>query len=181
MVDKKPPAIAINQPMATQYVHSATLTLNYTVTDGGSGVGTVTPTMNGSTTVGGSGLPSGRMIDLLTTLPLGPNTFAITAADKVNNTSSASVIFTIIVTPQSIIGDVNQLQASGAISAGIAAALLAKLNAALAKRNAGQCDPAGNIYGAFIDQIMAQTGKGITPAAAAILIADAQYLIAHCP
>ncbi len=181
MVDRKPPAIVINQPMATQYVHSATLTLNYTVTDGGSGVGTVTPTMNGSTTVGGSGLPSGRMINLLTTLPLGPNTFAITAADKVNNTSLASVTFTIIVTPQSIIGDVNQLQASGDISAGIAAALLAKLNAALAKRNAGQCDPAGNIYGAFINQIMAQTGKGITPAAAAILIADAQYLIAHCP
>jgi hypothetical protein len=181
MVDKKPPAIVINQPMATQYVHSATLMLNYTVTDGGSGVGTVTPTMNGSTTVGGSGLPSGQMINLLTTLPLGPNTFAITAADKVNNTSLASVTFIIIVTPQSIIGDVNQLQASGAISAGIAAALLAKLNAALAKRNAGQCDPAGNIYGAFINQIMAQTGKGITPIAAAILIADAQYLIAHCP
>jgi hypothetical protein len=181
MVDKKPPAIVINQPMATQYVHSATLTLNYTVTDGGSGVGTFTPTMNGSTTVGGSGLPSGRMISLLTTLPLGPNTFAITAADKVNNTSSASVIFTIIVTPQSIIGDVNQLQASGAISASIAAALLTKLNDALTTRNAGQCGPAGNIYGAFINQIMAQTGKGITPAAAAILIADAQYLIAHCP
>ena len=181
MVDKKPPAIAINQPMATQYVHSATLTLNYTVTDGGSGVSTFTPTMNGSTTVGGSGLASGQMINLLTTLPLGPNTFAITATDKVNNMGLASVTFTVIVTPQSIVGDVNQLQASGAVSAGIAAALLAKLNAALTKRNAGQCGPAGNIYGAFINQVMAQTGKGITPAAAAILITDAQYLIAHCP
>jgi hypothetical protein len=181
MVDKKPPTIVISQPMATQYVHSATLTLNYTVTDGGSGVGTVTPTMNGSTTVGGSGLPSGQMINLLTTLPLGPNTFAISAADKVNNMSSASVTFTIIVTPLSIIADVNQLRASGAISAGIAAALLTKLNDALTARNAGQCGPAGNIYAAFINEVMAQIGKGITPAAAAILIADAQYLIAHCP
>jgi hypothetical protein len=181
MVDKKPPTIVINQPMATQYVHSATLTLNYSVTDGGSGVATFTPTMNGSTTVGGSGLPSGQMINLLTTLPLGPNTFAISAADKVNNMSSASVTFTIIVTPQSIIDDVNQLQGSGGISANIAAALLAKLNAALAKRNAGECGTAANIYAAFINQVMAQTGKGITPAAAAILIADAQYLIAHCP
>jgi hypothetical protein len=181
MVDKKPPTIVINQPMATQYVHSATLTLNYTVTDGGSGVGTVTPTMNGSTTVGGSGLLSGQMINLLTTLPLGPNKFAISAADKVNNMSSASVTFTIIVTPLSIIADVNQLQASGAIRAGIAAALLTKLNDALTARNAGQCGPAGNIYAAFISQVMAQIGKGITPAAATILIADAQYLIAHCP
>jgi hypothetical protein len=181
MVDKKAPTIVINQPMATQYVHSATLTLNYTVTDGGSGVGTVTPTMDGSTTVGGSGLPSGQMINLLTTLPLGPNTFAIAAADKVNNQSSASVTFTIIVTAASIVDDVNQLQGSGAISANIAGALLAKLNAALAKRNAGQCGAAANIYLAFINQVMAQTGKGITPAAAAILIADAQYLIAHCP
>jgi hypothetical protein len=180
MVDKKPPTIIINQPMPTQYVHSATLTLNYTVTDGGSGVSTFTPTMNGSTTVGGSGLPSGQMINLLTTLALGPNTFAITATDKVNNTSSASVTFTIIVTAQSIIDDVNQFQGSGAISANIAHALLAKLNAALAKRNAGDCTTAANIYSAFINQVMAQTGKGITPAAAAILIGDAQYLIAHC-
>jgi hypothetical protein len=181
MVDKKPPVITINQPTATQYVHSATLTLNYTVTDGGSGVATFTPTMDGSTTVGGSGLPSGRMINLLTTLPLGPNTFAISAADEVNNMSSASVTFTIIVTPASIIADVNQLQASGAIGAGIAAALLTKLNDALTARNAGQCGTAANIYSAFINQVIAQTGKGITPAAAAILIADAQYLIAHCP
>ena len=181
MVDKKPPVIVINQPMATQYVHSATLTLNYTVTDGGSGVATFTPTMDGGTTVGGSGLPSGQMINLLTTLPLGPNTFAISAADKVNNQTSASVTFTIIVTPASIIDDVNQFQASGAISAGIATALLAKLNAALAARNAGDCATAANIYSAFIAQVMAQTGKGITPVAAAILIADAQYLITHCP
>ena len=27
----------------------------------------------------------------------------------------------------------------------------------------------------------ALTGKGITPAAAAILVSDAQYLMAHCP
>jgi hypothetical protein len=181
MVDKKPPVIVINQPMATQYVHSATLTLNYTVTDGGSGVATFTPTMDGSTTVGGSGLPSGQMINLLTTLPIGPNTFAISATDKVNNMSSASVTFTIIVTPASIIADVNQLEASGAISPQIAVALLAKLNNALAAFNAGQCGTAANIYSAFISQVMAQTGKGITPVAAAILIADAQYLITHCP
>ena len=47
MVDKKAPAIVIIQPAATEYTHSDTLVLDYSVTDGGSGVATVTPTMDG--------------------------------------------------------------------------------------------------------------------------------------
>jgi Pro-kumamolisin, activation domain len=180
MVDRTNPVITITQPTATNYTHSSTLTLNYTVTDTGSGVGTVTPTMNGSTTVGGSTITNGLAINLLTALPLGPNTFAITAYDKVLNKSSASVTFTIIVTAASIISDVNELQASGAISMNTNP-LLAKLNNALADRSRGNCNAAGNLYGAFINQVMAKTGKGITAAAAAILIADAEYLEAHCP
>ena len=180
MVDKTKPVITITMPTATTYTHSSTLTLGYTVTDTGSGVGTVTPTMNGSGTVGGSTIVNGLAISLLTALPLGPNTFAITAYDKVLNTSSASVTFTIIVTAASMIDDVNELQASGAITMNTNP-LLAKLNAALADRGRGNCTAAGNDYGAFINQVMAQTGKGITAAAAAILIADAEYLQSHCP
>jgi hypothetical protein len=137
--------------------------------------------MNGSTTVGGSGLPSGQAINLLTSLPLGPNTFAINAVDKVGNASSASVVFTIIVTAQSMIDDVNQLAGSGAIAATEVNSLLAKLQNAQDQRAKGNCNSSGNMYQAFINEVNAQTGKSITPAAAAILIADAQYLIAHCP
>jgi hypothetical protein len=180
MVDKKPPTIAIAQPTATNYTHSSTLTLSYTVTDGGSGVNSVTPTMNGSTTVGGSAIVNGLAINLLTALPLGPNTFLIKATDNVGNASSLSVTFTIIVTAASIIADVNELQASGAITMNTNP-LLAKLNNALADITGGNCNAAENVYGAFINQVMAQTGKGITAAAAAILIADAQYLEANCP
>ncbi len=181
MVDKKPPVITITQPAATTYTHSSTLTLNYGVTDGGSGVKTVTPTMNGSGTVGGSTIVNGLAINLLTALPLGPNTFAITAMDNVLNTSNASVTFTIIVTAASIIADVNQFVTSGAVDSNTANGLLAKLNSAAADRSKGNCTPAGNVYGAFINEVNAQTGKGITAAAAAILIADAQYLQTHCP
>jgi hypothetical protein len=92
------------------------------------------------------------------------------------------VVFTIIVTPQSIIDDVNQFYSSGAISnATVYAGLLQKLNDALAARNAGKCGNAANIYSAFINQVMGQIGKGVTATAGNILIADAQYLIAHCP
>jgi hypothetical protein len=182
-VDKKPPVIAIVAPTATQYTHSSTLTLNYSVTDGiGSGVGSVTPTMNGSGTVGGSTIVNGLAINLLTALPLGSNTFAVGAADNVGNTNSASVTFTIIVTAQSMIDDVNQFKTSGAISdPAVYSGLLDKLNQAASARSKGQCKTANNVYSAFINQVLGQIGKGITPAAGAILIADAQYLMAHCP
>jgi len=181
-VDKKPPVIAITQPAAANYSHSSTLTLNYSVTDGGSGVGTVTPTMDGNSTVNGIPLTSGSSIFLLTNLAIGNHTFTINAADTVNNKSSASVVFNIIVTPQSIIDDVNYFWSSGDITdPAVYQGLLDKLNQAAAKYSKGQCKTSGNDYQAFINQVLGQAGKGISSAAANILIADAQYLITHCP
>ena len=55
MVDEKPPAITISQPTEATYTHSSFLTLNYTITDGGSGVGSITPTLNGSATATAGG------------------------------------------------------------------------------------------------------------------------------
>lgn len=180
-VDKKAPVTTIVQPAATEYVHSATLVLDYTVTDNGSGVSTVTPTMNGDTMLAGNGLSSGQAIDLLTALPLGTHTFEVDADDAVGNVSpTASVTFTIIVTPDSIIDDVDKFRDSGDIDPKLVKPLLAKLLNAAKKFNGGHCTPAGNIYGAFINQVQAQTGKGITSFAAGILIADAQYLISNC-
>jgi hypothetical protein len=179
-VDKKPPVITITQPTASNYVHSGTLTLGYTVSDGGSGVATITPTMNGSSTVGASPISNGLVINLLTALPLGPNTFSITAVDKVGNSATVPVTFTIIVTAQSMLQDIAALQASGGLS-GNTNSFLAKLNNAASSRSGGNCNAAGNQYGAFINEVQAQTGKSITAQAAAILIADANYLITHCP
>ena len=56
-----------------------------------------------------------------------------------------------------------------------------KLEAAAAFRAAGDCGKAAAAYQAFINELMAQTGKKVTAAAASILIADAQYLMTHCP
>jgi hypothetical protein len=180
-IDKKAPVITVVQPETAEYVHSATLVLDYTVTDGGSGVSTVSPTMNGSAEVAGSSLPNGRAIHLLTSLPLGPSVFSVDAVDRMGNASSpASTTFTIIVTPRSMIEDVNQFGESGAIGQTLRRSLLAKLRNAMAAVNRGQCGPAGNLYGAFIHEVEAQSGKKIEPMAAAILIADAEYLIANC-
>jgi hypothetical protein len=182
MIDRKPPTIAINQPIATTYVHSGTLTLNYTVKDYGSGVASYTPTMDGNATVAGHGLASGTVINLLTALPLGPNTFKISAADKVANNDSSSVTFTIIVTPQSLINDVNEFVASHGMSRDVGAMLLGELEDAMRPYNAGQCRPAERSYEGFITLVrLVEALRAISPTDASILIADAQYLISHCP
>jgi hypothetical protein len=183
-IDVTPPVITITQPTATTYTHSSTLTLNYTVDDGsGSGVASFVPLMDNAPLLAGHGLASGQAINLLTELPIGPHTFTIgSATDVAGNVSSRSVTFTIVVTADSIRADVGQFVASGAITnANWASALQATLSGAGAARAQGNCTGAANIYQAFIREVQAQTGKKVTPNAAAIMLADAQYLIAHCP
>jgi hypothetical protein len=91
------------------------------------------------------------------------------------------VTFTIVVTPASIEGDVTQFLQAGAIrNAGRASTITSNL-VATAARQAGKCATSNNIYNSFINAVLAQRGKGITVTAADIMIADAQYLIAHCP
>jgi hypothetical protein len=136
--------------------------------------------MDGASTVAGQGLASGRIINLLTAMTLGQHTFTVNAIDNVGHSGSKSVTFSIIVTPDSIIQDVNQFVANGMITLN-PQSLLAKLDAAKDDRARGDCTAAGNVYQAFINELQAQTGKGVDPVAANIMIADAQYLIAHCP
>jgi hypothetical protein len=181
-LDATPPSIAITQPTPTQYTHSQMLALAYTVDDGsGSGVASVTPTMDGATSLAGHGLASGQSINLLTEMALGPHTFSVSAVDHVANADSSSVTFTIIVTAQSIIQDVNQFYAAGKITQDEATSLLQKLRNAANLRAAGDCADASSIYQAFINELQAQSGKHVDPPAASIMIQDAQYLIAHCP
>jgi hypothetical protein len=87
------------------------------------------------------------------------------------------VRFAVVVTPASVKADVPQLVAAGDVAANRARSLTAKLTAAQAARD---CKTAANVYRAFVDEVRAQTGKGIAPGAAAILVADARYLIARC-
>jgi hypothetical protein len=179
--EKFPPTITIIQPAATTYLHSDVLTLNYSVVSTGCGVGSVTPRMDGLTMLDGHGLDSGQAINLLTELATGDHMFTVDAADNVGGTSMASVTFTIIVTAESIKDDVGQFLASGAITLDHGRSLLGMLNAAASARAKGDCATANRIYQAFINELQAQSGKKVTAQAAAIMIADAQYLIAHCP
>jgi hypothetical protein len=177
-LDNTPPVITIKQPESIQYAHSATLTLNYNISDTDSGVNRSSPTIDGADKLAGHDLQSGQAINLLTELPLGNHTFKIDATDNLQNAASSSVTFKIIVTPESIKEDVNQFLANGAIkNNSFANSLLAKLNASA---KAKDCKTSGNIYQAFINEVQAQKDKGIDSNAADIMIADAKYLIDNC-
>ena len=121
------------------------------------------------------------MIHLLTELPVGDAHFEIAANDNLGNASTTTVTFEVIVTPESIKEDVRYFLSVGDIkNKGLANSLLAKLNAAARAIERDQCPTAINIYNAFIHELNAQSGKGVDPTAAAIMIADAEYLIANC-
>jgi hypothetical protein len=184
-MDNAAPVITINRPIAGQYSHDATLVLDYAVSDG-AGVGrlSVVATMDGATA-----LPDGRSlqgvpkaINLLTEMSLGSHTFHVTAADGLSNTSSYNFTFSIVATPTGIKSDVSQFLAAGAITSGpLANDLLKQLDAAAQARASGQCAAANASYSRFIGELRGQIGTGVGASAAAIMVADAQYLIGHCP
>ncbi len=182
-LDDSPPASSIAAPVAAPYVHSATLTLAYSATDGaGAGLRGLTATLDGHEALAGHVLSSGQAIDLLTQLRLGTHTFAIDAVDNLGNTRDLAVTFTIIATPESIEDDVRQFLAAGKIKPhGLAHRLLAELHAAAEASERGHCRRAADQYREFIDVLHARRGRGVDPEAAHIMISDARYLIAHCP
>jgi hypothetical protein len=181
-LDATPPAITIHQPRGPVYTRSAALVLDYEVTDAGSGVNSVMPRLDGNATVGGHGLASGQAIDLLTELAIGRHTFEVDAADNLGNTSSSSITFSIIVTAESILDEVPEFLSRGAIKTpGLANSLLAKLKAAASASARRIWGAAANQYGAFINALDAQSGKGVTAIAATIMRGDALDLIAQLP
>jgi hypothetical protein len=179
--DTTPPTIVVSEPAAIEYPHSTTIVLDYEVGDGCTGVDSVTPLLDGVEMVGGHGLLSGQPINLLTELSLGEHTFVVDAVDNTGNGSWSAVMFVIVVTPESIQEAVQQFVSTGAIARKNGQFLLNRLVAAARAYRAENCNAAVGVYNSFIQTIKAQNGKSIDPEAAAILIADAQFLIDNCP
>jgi hypothetical protein len=186
-LDNTAPVASIAAPTATQYGHSDSFTISYAVSDGnGSGVKSATANIDGLTTLYDGTTPvtvaNGVVIKLLTETTVGMHTFNVNSVDNLGNAGTNSVTFSVIVTPESIKGDVNQFLQNGKIkNGGLANSFFAKLNAAAEARARGDCKAAANNYQAFINELEAQNGKGVAAAAAAIMVSDARYLITHCP
>jgi microsomal dipeptidase-like Zn-dependent dipeptidase len=179
-IDSKAPVVAVTSPAPVAYARSASLTLDYTATDGGSGVSSTIATLNGSGTIAGHGLNSGQAIDLLA-VPLGAHNFVVQAGDAVGHVATKSVIFDVVATTASIKDTVRRFHQTGDIpSATTVRLLITALEAAERMRAAGRCDTAGQLYQAFGYLVRLLTPKAISLAASAILIGDAAYLGAHC-
>jgi hypothetical protein len=104
------------------------------------------------------------------TFALGRNSFSATATDKAGNVSApTSTSFTVTVTAVALDNVIARL----VTDPGVAASLQQQVNGIASAPNANA--KAGKL-GAFINLVNAQTGKSITPANAAILIALAKAL-----
>ena len=166
VLDSTPPIASFVQPAATQYGHSDSIQLGYSVSDGsGSGVQSFTPKMDGQTATQFCGtthpncLDSGQAL-YLESMSLGTHTFSVDSVDNVSNAGTTSVTFTITVTFASLAGDVNNLQAWGCIS-NIGQSLNAKFGAAQNVYGKGQIQTAINLLAAALYEVQAQAGKHI--------------------
>jgi 2',3'-cyclic-nucleotide 2'-phosphodiesterase (5'-nucleotidase family) len=182
--DTVAPIVTVNSPVATPYyLHPDFLTLNFSAVDG---VGGTTPSfapVSGVKTIVADldGMPvvTGQKIDLYT-LSLGSHNLKVTATDFYGNATPKTVTFTVRATVQSLKASVDRFYKEGKISSkDVYNGLMDKLNAAQMHLNSGNPKAAINSLNAFINQVNAQTGKKITKEAAALLIADARYVIAN--
>ena len=165
------PMIDIVSPTATPYLHPNSLTIDFSVTDAGSGVKTYFAKLDGVV------VTDGQVIDLYT-LALGDHTFTVNAWDLAGNASVASVTFTVIATPESLMAAVEHFYEMGAIkNAGIKTSLIQKLENIAAAMLRGQENAAAGQLGAFINELYAQSGKQIDAQVAELLIADAKYVL----
>ena len=172
--DTPPPAITINPPTASPYLHPNFLTLDFTAVDvGTAGLKMIWADLDGVP------VTNGQVIDLYT-LALGNHTLTVYAMDNAYNQSYASVTFSVIATVQSLKASVNRFYLEGKIDdAGIRDSLLDKLNTAQAYLDQGKVKAAKDALQAFINAVKSQSGKHITTDAANLLIADARWVIAN--
>jgi len=193
ILDNTPPVITINQPTAKQYTHADAFTIDYSVSDGtGSGVKSDTAKMDGSTTLpNGTPVTNGLLIDLFSEMTLGTHTFSVSAVDNVNNASTKSVTFSIIVTPDSLEKETNLFLGFGCIdNGGIANSLISKIEAAKSRIAAGDTHVAINTLSALLNQLEAQAGQHVSTGCtdpnthtqfnpAQVLITDLETLLAN--
>jgi IPT/TIG domain-containing protein len=85
-IDKTPPTLTM-PTLAPSYAFDGTVTLNFSTSDGLSGVGSSQATFNGSTVTSGT---------TVTLTKAGTNTFTLTATDGAGNTASQSTNFSVL-------------------------------------------------------------------------------------
>jgi len=173
ILDSTPPVTTIAQPQAISYVHSATLTLNNSISDGdGSGVATSTPTIDGASMLPGNISLAKRTAD--------PSPDGIASRNpyfqcqRRRQRRQCPIRFRDFHhhrDSDSIKDDVRQFLQSGAIKRPtFANLLLTVLKAAARQRQNGHCEAARALYNAFLHELQVQSGKSVDASAAQIMM-----------
>jgi hypothetical protein len=170
-IDSSAPVVTITSPESRVYQHADSVLVSFSAVDIPSGV------QNVSAALDGGPVQNAQAISLLT-LALGVHTFEVSASDVAGNSIRQSVSFQVVATIDSLIAAVNIYAAQGTIDASNQHSLLAKLYDAKAALDRGNTRAAAAKLRDFIDQCTAQSGRGILPDAAAVLTADARFVLA---
>ncbi|HEX7464795.1 MAG TPA: hypothetical protein VF382_07895, partial [Actinomycetota bacterium] len=169
--DADAPVITIAEPTASTYQHSELVTLDFSAVDAVSGVGALEASLDGKP------VTNGQTVDLHT-LALGNHTLVVTATDWYGNSATQSVDFTVTTSIASLKDSVIRLYDEGKIKkAALKNVLLWQLDHAQALLDAGKKKAAAAVLSAFILTVKAQSHKAIEHGAAALLIADAKWVI----
>ncbi|MEW6287956.1 MAG: 5'-nucleotidase C-terminal domain-containing protein [Chloroflexota bacterium] len=172
ITDTTAPVITITSPTASTYLHSDSLTLNFTAADDIAGVKKIWADLDGTP------VTNDQVIDLLT-LALGEHTLTVYAMDKAYNQSSASVTFTVTATIESLLKTLDRFYQDGSIkNKGVYLSLKHLLEAAA---KSTKPEYTSSLLNQFIHLVKLYSGKLIKAEAAKLLVTDAQFVVTHLP
>ena len=170
MIDSSAPTVTIASPEPRDYPHSDSVVVSFSAADSTSGLQSVSAALDG-------GAVQNSQSVLLLTQTLGAHTIEVFASDAAGNPVRQSVSFRVVATIDSLIASVNIYAMQGKIDASKQRGLLEKLNDANAALDRGNMAAASAKLREFVDQCNAQSGRGISVDAAAVLTADTDYVL----
>ena len=176
------PVVTINSPLAQAYLHPDFLTLDFSAVDGADGTTPSLAPPSGVMTVegwlDGSPVVNGQKIDLFT-LALGSHDMKVTATDFYGNASTQVVTINVTATIDSLTSSVTRLYKEGKITnKGVYYSLMDQLRMAA---KSSKPELTSMWLNKFICDVRLFSGRYINRSATSMLVADAQYVIAHLP
>lgn len=162
------PSVIIATPVGQTYLHTDVLTLSWTASDA-SGIASIEGDLEGNP------VESDQQLDLLT-LTLGEHVLSVSATNGVGNSVTEEVTFTVIATLDSVCHAVERLRQYFTKNT-FYNGLLSKCREAQAAQARGQTNVVRSKLEDMSKQLEAQSGKGITTAAADLLMADIQFVL----
>ena len=172
VLDTTPPTVTYTQPALAQYATDQFASIQFTVSDAGSGVA------SSSVTLDGAAATNGQVLDMFF-LNAGLHTIVVTATDNVGNTGTTSRVFRVRATSASLLNNLDRARTLGLVpNIDVYRGLRDSLVAANQSHNKGKHPTEWNQLGAFINQLYGQVGKGIDATTGYRFIGYAQDLIA---